>query len=83
MFARIKRSAGRAYLVVVENERVHTTPTEPAGHRQRELARLGRVDHLSRVNQDSLCATLTSLVGDVRAIRPKHGRGPRAGLAVR
>ena len=75
MFARIKRSGGRAYLVVVENERVHTSPAEPAAHRQRQVARLGRVDHLDVEAQDRLRDALTAAVQDVRTITPKRGRG--------
>ncbi len=72
MFARIKRSGGRAYLVVVENERVYTSPTEPAGHRQREIARLGRVDHLEAREQELMRSALTGALSDVRPIAPKR-----------
>ena len=75
MFARIKRSGERAYLVVVENERVHTSPTEPAGHHQREIARLGRVDHLDRETQDALRVEISARLEHVRSIAPKRGRG--------
>lgn len=75
MFARIKRSGDRAYLVVVENERVYTSPTEPASHRQREIARLGRVDHLDRVTQEALRVEISARLEQVRSIRPKRGAG--------
>lgn len=75
MFARIKRSGGRAYLVVVENERVYTSPTEPSAHRQRQVARLGRVDHLGVDTQQWIVDTITEALVNVALIRPKHGRG--------
>jgi hypothetical protein len=75
MFARIKRSGGRAYLVVVENERVYTSPTEPAGHRQREIARLGRVDTMHPDEQERIREAISSALKYVAPIRPKRGRG--------
>lgn len=75
MFARIKRSAGRAYLVLVENERVPVSPREPMKHRQREVARVGRVDHMTAAEQEGLVTELSRLLAGVRVPGPKHGRG--------
>ncbi len=79
MFARLKRSGtgpgcpGRVYLVVVENERVLLSPAAPMEHRQRQIARLGRVDHLSTGEQNVLVADLSRILARVHSIRPKPG----------
>lgn len=75
MFARIKRTGGRAYLVLVENERLFNRAELRTEHRQRVIARLGRVDHLDTDRQETLRQAVTAAVADIEAIRPKHGRG--------
>ena len=46
-----------------------------AGHHQREIARLGRVDHLDRETQDALRVEISARLEHVRSIAPKRGRG--------
>lgn len=81
MFARIKRNGPRAYLVVVENQREPVVSESAFGpvknpsntvHRQREIARLGRIDHLATGDQNRLVQKLSALLADVRAPRPQR-----------
>ncbi len=68
MFARLKESGGRVYLVIVESRRHHVGLATTV-HKQREVARLGRVDHLSPAGQGKLAEAMTALLSDVQQTR--------------
>lgn len=77
MFLRTQTTAGRTYLLLVENERVD------GRIRQRVLHRLGRLDQLQASGQlDSLLASLGRF-SDKLAVLGAHGRGESVATRTR
>ncbi len=70
MFARLKMSGGRAYVQVVISHR-----NAEGQSRQRVLATLGRVDHLTDEEQFVVIAGLSAALQHVRPTRAERVKG--------